>query len=58
MFLLFENVNQIDKFLKYLNAQDPNIRFTKEIEVDGSLSFLDISITRENNKFVTSVFRK
>ena len=29
-----------------------------EIEENGSLSFLDITITRENNKFVTSVYRK
>ena len=55
-FLLFENLNEIDKFLQYLNAQPINIRFTIEIEVDGSLSFLDISISRKDNKFVTSVF--
>ena len=29
-----------------------------EIEENGSLSFPDVTITRENNKFVTSVYRK
>ena len=29
-----------------------------EIKENGSLSFLDITITHENNKFVTSVYRK
>ena len=29
-----------------------------KIEENGSLSFLDITITHENNKFVTSVYRK
>ena len=29
-----------------------------KIEENGSLSFLDITITCENNKFVTSVYRK
>ena len=33
-----------------------NIRFTSEIEENGSQSFLDITITRENNKSVTSVY--
>ena len=28
-----------------------------EIEENGSLSFLDITITRENSKFVTSFYR-
>ena len=28
------------------------------MEVDGSLSFLDIAITKNENKFETSVFRK
>ena len=29
-----------------------------EIEENGSMSFLDIIITCENNKFVTSVYHK
>ena len=29
-----------------------NIKFTSEIEGIGSLSFLDITITRRNNKFI------
>ena len=41
------------KSLKYINKQ-----FTSEIEKNGSLSFLDITITRENNKFATLVYRK
>ena len=57
-FLLFENLDQIENFLNYLNAQHPNIRFTKEVENSESLSFLDILITKVNNKFETSVFRK
>ena len=35
-----------------------NIKFTSEIEENGLLSFLDIKISRENNKFVISVYRK
>ena len=57
-FLLFENPDQIENFLQYLNEQHPNIRFTREIESGDSLSFLDILITKVDNKFETSIFRK
>ena len=46
------------KRMVYIIKQDKNTKFTSEIEENGSLSFLDIIITRENNKFVTSVYRK
>ena len=57
-FLLFQNINQIEKFKYYLNLQHANIKFTSEIEMNNSLSFLDIKIVRQNNKFTTSVYRK
>ena len=38
----------------YLNKQHKNISFTSEMKQNGSLSFLDIEINRENNKFVNS----
>ena len=34
------------------------IKYTSEIEMNISLSFLDIKIVRENNKFTTSVDHK
>ena len=54
LFLFFENINQIEKFKHYLNLQNANIKFTSEIEINESLSFLDIKIVVENNKFSTS----
>ena len=57
-FLLFRSKDQVEKFRNYLNKQHKNIKFTSEIEENGSLSFLDIKISHENNKFVTSVYRK
>ena len=56
--LLFRSKDHVEKFRNYLNKQHKNIKFTSEIEENGSLSFLDRKISRENNKFVTSVFRK
>ena len=57
-FLLFRSKDYVEKFRNYLNKQHKNIKFTSEIEENGSLSFLDIKISHENNKFVTSVYRK
>ena len=57
-FLLFKNISQIDRFLNYLNSQHPNIKFTKELEQDRSLPFLDIKITMNDNRFITEVYRK
>ena len=57
-FSLFRTKDPVEKFKNYLSKQHKNIKFMSEIEENGSLSFLDITITRENNKFVTSVYRK
>ena len=56
--LLFRSKDHVEKLRNYLNKQHKNIKFTSEIEKNGSLSFLDIKISRENIKFVTSVYRK
>ena len=48
-FLLFRTKDHVENFKNYLNKQHKNIKITSEIEENGSLSFLDITITRENN---------
>ena len=57
LFLLFENPNQVTPFFNYLNSQHSNIKFTMEKEADNKLTFLGVSIVR-NNKFSTCVYRK
>ena len=57
-FLLFRSKYHIEKFRNYLNRQHKNIKLTSETENENSISFLDIKITRDNNKFMTSVYRK
>ena len=54
-FLRFRSKHHIEKFRNYLNRQHKNIKFTSETENENSISFLDIKITRDNNKFMTSV---
>ena len=41
--------NKIAEFYKHLNEQNTNIQFTKEIEENGKIPFLDCLVTRENN---------
>ena len=57
-FLLFRSKHHIEKFQNYLNRQHKNITFTSETENENSISFLNIKITRDNNKFMTSVYHK
>ncbi|XP_054722649.1 LOW QUALITY PROTEIN: uncharacterized protein LOC129232538 [Uloborus diversus] len=56
--LLDQNHVDNEFLLSTLNSIDPCIQFTIEMETDSSLSFLDVFITKSNDEFMTSVFRK
>lgn len=45
-------------FLNYINLQHSDISFTMETESNGNLPFLDLLVSKCNNKFLCSVFRK
>jgi hypothetical protein len=57
---LFENSKHVNKFQKYMNSRHRNMNFTKEIEKDSCISFLDIWISRKQgvDSFFTSIYRK
>ena len=48
----------IDDFHEHLNRQNADIQFTKEIEENGKIPFLDCLVTRDNNKLKTTIYRK
>ena len=48
----------IDYFHGHLNRQKADIQFTKEIEENGKITFLDCLVTRDNNKLKTTIYRK
>ena len=51
--------DEIDDFHEHLNRQNAHIQFTKEIEENGKLPFLDCLVTRDNNNHLrTTVYRK
>ena len=57
-FLLFRDISHIDQFLNYINSQHSSIQFTSEIETNSMLNFLDITVSKIDDTFKTSVFRK
>ena len=57
-FVLFRDHSHANLFLNYINNQHNNISFTMEVEADGTLPFLDVTITKSCNSFNTSVYRK
>ena len=57
-FAVFKNAEQCQLFLSYLNKQHSNIKFTLEMEKNGSLPFLDVLVQRNGAQLATSVYRK
>ena len=55
---LWEPLFGIDDFHGHLNRQKADIPFTKEIEENGKITFLDCLVTCDNNKLKTTVYRK
>ena len=50
--------DEIDAFHHHLNEQNTDIQFTREVEENGKLPFLDFSVSRDDNSLRTSVYRK
>ena len=44
----------IGDFHKHLNRQNVDIQFTKEIEENGKIPFVDCLVTHDNNKLKTT----
>ena len=58
IFVLFSSSNHLEPFKNYMNSRHQNINFTSDEESINTMSFLDVKITRENDKFTTTVYRK
>ena len=57
-FCLFENKNQVQRFLEYINSIDDSIQFDVEYETNDSLSFLDTIISRSSSNMYPDVSTK
>ena len=56
-FSLFHSENDALLFFNEINSRDPNIRFTKEKEIDHKIPFVDVLINNDTQFLVTSVYR-
>ena len=50
--------DDINEFHDHLNKQNTHIQFTKEIEENGAIPFLDCLVTHSDNRLHTTVYRK
>ena len=57
-FLMFGSRDHGKKFLRYMNLRHPKIRFTCKEKSNNNISFLDISVTRINNKLTRSLYHE
>ena len=57
-FLLFKDKSHVTQFLNYLNSKHCSIKFTHECESNKEINFLDITVTRHDNSFQCSIYRK
>ena len=58
LFLAFDNKEDIEKTFQLFNSIHPKIKFTKELENNNQLPFLDIHITKTSKGIETRIFRK
>ena len=58
IFVLFKSKEYLKLFVNYMNSKHRNIKFTVETEDSNNCSFLDVKITRQKKRFVTSTLRK
>ena len=58
-FVIFKNKECSDEFLKSLFNLHPSLKYTKEDEKQRTISFLDVSVQRnDNGKYKTRTYRK
>ena len=50
--------DEIDTFYEHLNRQNADIQFTREVEENGKILFLDCLVSQHDNELQTTIYRK
>ena len=58
IFILFNKPEHAQVFLDCINKKHKNMKFSIGTEINGSLSFHDVEIFRENDNFVSIIFTR
>ena len=56
LFCVFNSERDLEMFFAKINPIHANIQFTKELEQNNQLPYLDVLVTRADVKFKTTVF--
>ena len=51
-------IRQLNNLKSYLNSINNNIQFTLEVEENDSINFLDITVSKNSQKFEFNIYRK
>ena len=57
-FTAVHKADEIDTFHEHLNRQNADIQFTREVEENGKIPFLDCLVSRHDNKLQVNYYRK
>ena len=57
-FAVIRDASKVEDILKLLNGQHKNIKFTYEKEKNKKIAFLDALVSRKNDGFTTTLYRK
>ena len=57
-FVLIKSKENLEAIYSFLNSMHPSIKFTYETEKRNNIAFLDVLVSRDREKFSTSIFRK
>ena len=55
---MFKKKDQVKNYLCYINSRQKNFKFRCDEENENKISFLDVTITREEDALITTIFQK
>jgi len=58
IFCAFDSKDEMDKFFHNLNKVHSSVGFSKEVEADGQLTYLDVLLTKNEKGIETTIYRK
>ena len=58
IFWAFDSKDEMDKFFQNSNKVHSSIFFSKEVEADGQLTYLDVLLTKNEQGIETTIYRK
>ena len=55
---MLKKKDHVKNYLCYINSRHKNIKFTCDEENENKISFLDVTITRDEDALIKTIFQK